>query len=183
VALLVAVILASAISPGLAQDRWAAADQATVRLAPAAFPALPPTIRTALEERGCTVPQVYDNPRPHNVVRGSLRSAGSVDWAVLCSINQASRVLVFWSGHPDSIEALGETRDVDFLQGVGGDSIGFSHEIRIVSRAELRRRLAAHREHSPVPVTHDGLEDAFVGKASGIGYYYRGRWYSFPGAD
>jgi hypothetical protein len=48
-------------------DVWEKADQAVLRLAPSAFPTLPPIIKHDLERRGCTVPQ----PDPATIGRSS----------------------------------------------------------------------------------------------------------------
>ncbi|HEX6942595.1 MAG TPA: hypothetical protein VF128_06685, partial [Gemmatimonadaceae bacterium] len=54
-------------------------------LQPSAFADLPASIRSDLEQRGCTVPQSYPDSTPHNVVRGRFTSPKEVDVAVLCA--------------------------------------------------------------------------------------------------
>ena len=66
-----------------------------VRLAPSALPALPAGVRQELETRQCTIPQVWDDATPHNVVRGRFTSRTDDDWAVLCSRKGAAAIHVF----------------------------------------------------------------------------------------
>jgi hypothetical protein len=77
------------------KDVWAVAESQIRQLAPTAFAELPKQIMLELQSRGCTVPQVYGAPKPHNVIRGEFQRKGQVDWAVLCSRNGLSSVLVF----------------------------------------------------------------------------------------
>jgi hypothetical protein len=35
----------------------------------------------------------------------------------------------------------------------------------------------------PPRIDHKGIDDAFVGKASEVHYYYRGKWLELQGAD
>jgi hypothetical protein len=35
----------------------------------------------------------------------------------------------------------------------------------------------------PPPLDHEGINDAFVEKASGVWYWYRGKWLRLSGAD
>jgi hypothetical protein len=38
-------------------------------------------------------------------------------------------------------------------------------------------------EPKPPPIDHEGIEDHYLGKASTIHYYYRGKWLQLQGAD
>src|SRR3974390_1098637 len=54
-------------------------------LPPSSFPDLPDAVANELNQRGCLIPQTYQAHQPENAVHGSFQSAGSSDWAVLCS--------------------------------------------------------------------------------------------------
>ena len=95
---------------------WQAANAATIRLKPSAFPDLPMSIRQYLEERTCEVPQAFSNNAPHNVVRGRFTSAAQVDIAVLCSKAGVSSILVFRGGTTSGVAQLAERQDDGFLQ-------------------------------------------------------------------
>jgi len=66
----------------------------------------------------------------------------------------------------DSISEISKSPDLDWLQGVGGDNIGFSRIINIIRYDD-----------------HDGIDDYFDGKYSIIYYYNKGQWSEFQGAD
>jgi len=86
--------LPSAIAPYQpaqeATGKFREADLPVTRLEPSAFPELPGNIRQELERRGCTIPQVWKDRKPHNVIRGEFTRNGQTDWAVFCSVNRVS---------------------------------------------------------------------------------------------
>jgi hypothetical protein len=49
-------------------NRWDVADRETIRLQPSIFSQLPENIVMELQSRQCTIPQIYDDPKPHNVI-------------------------------------------------------------------------------------------------------------------
>ena len=69
------------------------------RLSPDDFPRLPSEIRRDLIDRGCSIPQVSDDPQPHNVVSGRFQERDRLDWAVLCSTDRTSRILIYPDGY------------------------------------------------------------------------------------
>ena len=164
-------------------EDWARADSTTLRLPPDSFPQLPAAVRADLGKRGCTIPQSPHAGVRHNVITGAFIQAGQKDWAVLCSIDHKSRVLVYRGGATAVIDTMGTTADADFLQGIGNNRIGFSHIINTVSRQYIEEHAAAYGGPKPPPIDHDGIDDAFAGKASGILYFYRGKWIGLQGAD
>ena len=98
------------------------------RLSPRQFNELPRGIVRALESGGYKIPQtcLYDEAgnrlykKPHNVIRGSFRRQGETDWAVLCSHNDSSTILIFWGGDASSPTRLACGRDEDATQDVDG---------------------------------------------------------------
>ena len=76
-------------------DRWDIADGETTRFQPTAFSELPEHIVAELQSRQCTIPQIYDDPEPHNVISGEFKEKGQTDWAVLCSKDLISSILIF----------------------------------------------------------------------------------------
>lgn len=162
---------------------WSAADSATVRLSPTAFPELSLDIVRALLLRGCTIPQMWGVEKPHNVIRGEFARRGQTDWAALCSRNGKSALLVFWGGAADSVAEHPSVPDLSFLQGVGNDDIGYSRVIGIAGRDYILDHYREYGGPKPPPIDHDGIEDAFEGKASAILYFYKGEWHTLTGAD
>lgn len=150
---------------------------------PAAFAHLPATVRQALEQRGCTVPQTFIDPGPHNVVRGHFARPRQTDWAVLCSRHDTSVVLVFWAGRAMAPTSLNPAPDATFLQGIGGGAIGFSRVLRVAGASRMRRYAKDQGGLLPARMDHDGLEDAFAEKGSTIAYWAAGQWLSLAGAD
>jgi hypothetical protein len=120
---------------------------------------------------------------PGNVVSGHFRTAAQLDWAVLCSINRVSRILVYWAGQADSVADLAVGADKELLQGVGAGRIGYSRAIGVAKADVIRQNYQWYGGTSPPPLDHEGIEDAFVEKASVIWYWYQGQWLMLTGAD
>jgi hypothetical protein len=167
---------------------WERADRETERLPPAAFPSLPPDIRTDLERRGCTIPQPFGGGDPRNVISGAFTRAGDVDWAILCSVRRVSTILVYRAGSIRNVDRIGTGPDSAFLQVVtrdrqGNPVAGYS---RAIVPADAKHIMEHHRDFGgprPPPLDHDRIEDNFVEKGSSILYWHRGRWLTLTGMD
>jgi hypothetical protein len=167
-----------------AQDKWQIADEATVRLKPSAFSQLPKSIVSYLEARGCTIPQIFGETKPHNVIRGEFAKSGQSDWAVLCSRNRVSAILVFWNGSTKSVAEIAPEDDKSYLQTIGeGGMAGFSRAIDVVDKDYILKHYREYNGKKPPPIKHQGINDAYVEKASTVRYFYRGRWLELHGAD
>jgi hypothetical protein len=165
-------------------NEWAAAARAIRRLPPSGFPQLPRAVQVALEKRRCTIPQSFYPERPHNVVTGSFARRGQRDWAVLCSVDGRSTILVFWAGGVTPAPAeLAPADDASFLQGIGNDRIGYSRAIDRADTAWIREHAEAYSGPLPKRLDHDGINDAFVEKASEVFYYEDGAWQGLAGSD
>jgi hypothetical protein len=169
--------------PANVQNQLEAADRQIARLSPAAFRELPRNLSAELERRGCTIPQVPMIAGPHNVIHGEFAKPGQTDWAVLCSVNRVSTILVFWNGselRPAEIEKM---KDIDRLQSWTDQKMVYSRAITPAGEKDITKYYKAFGGEKPPPIDHQGIDDAFVGKASVIRYFYRGAWLHLTGAD
>jgi len=140
----------------------------TVRLEPSAYTQVPASVRSGLQRLGCTVPQSFMAKSPENVIHGSFTARGAREWAVLCSVNGSSEILIFRSGSTAPIARIAKKADATFVQAVSPGRTGYS------------RLIAAG------PASASGLNsihDAYVEKASTIWVRRGGRWQAWPGAD
>jgi hypothetical protein len=159
----------SSVSVQTTRGDWRRADETIKRLQPSAFPNLPAELRTELEHRGCTIPQPYDASERKNVITGPFISAAQTDWAVLCSHEKRSAILVFRGGHSGQVDTLAAEPDSQYLQVVGGEQkIGYSRLLAVAPEKVVRQ----HFPHAD----HAGIEDTFMGKASVVWYRSRGKW-------
>jgi len=170
----------SVVAGQLSPADWSRADAATVRLVPSAFSNLPPSVRSAMEQRRCTVPQPVDSGRPRNVISGHFTDAKSTGWAVLCSRERRSAVLVFHGKDFGDVDALAEAPDSEYLQTVSGGRIGFSRALSVAAPKVVKQSRVAAK---PRVVDHDGIVDAFEGKGSTIWYWSGDKWISALGSD
>jgi hypothetical protein len=153
----VLLLLPGCVRAQVTRQDFLRADQQTVRLKPSAFSNLPPVVRTELEHRGCTIPQPAGADHAKNVVTGSFIAAGESDWAVLCSHNMHSQILIFRSGTTDQVDEVGDAPDLNYLQVVSGDhKIGYSRLLRAINAISLKNRMG---KRTGKDFDHDGMED------------------------
>lgn len=168
------------------EDDWAAADIALTRLAPSEFPELPDAVIDQLDARGCTVPQgSWPARMGRNVVSGEFIEAGQKAWAVLCSVERVSAILVFDSAN-SLVAELGRAPDLRYLEANGDGTIAYSRMVTRASPEYVRDRHEAYWEEGddPLPeLTHDGINAGWEGKASSVRYFTGGVWLVLPGAD
>lgn len=164
-------------------EAWTEADRATIRLDPETFTELPRALQIELRRRGCSIPQPFASLSRQNVIHGSFTRSGHVDWAVLCSRDLTSAILVFRDGNPNAVEELGRRPDADFLQGTGPNQIGFSRAISVASAVFIRKHHEWYGGPVPPPLTHAGINDAFVEKASVVWYWHTGKWLQLTGSN
>jgi hypothetical protein len=143
------------------------------RLQPSAYPELPKHLVMELERRGCTIPQPYTN-RKANVIRGEFLKPGQTDWAVLCTVQDSTTLLVFWNG--SAINSTELAKNPDDTHRI------FDWYIRVVDRRFMMDRYKAYGGPRPPPIDHQGIESGGE-TASVVLYYYRGKWLKLQGAD
>jgi len=80
------------------------------------------------------------------------------------------------------VDSLRTESDVGYLQGLG-DGIGFSRAISSVDSTFILEGYEAFGGPTPPPIDHDGIDDAFLGKASVVHYWYEGKWLTLQGMD
>ena len=172
--------LAAATLAASPQD-WVRANAEVRRLDPSVFTQLPAEIVTYLHERRCTIPQPFNADRARGAVSGHFISAAQLDWAVLCSVDDVSGILVFRSGGTSHVDELARRPDREDLQVIDGrQRIGYSRDISVATPKDIQRY---GRHASITRLDHDGIEDAFLEKASTIHYWDRGRWLAVHGSN
>jgi hypothetical protein len=183
----VVMSLLPAISPGQLPEalkrQFDEAERRIVRLPPAAFPELPRNVVRELQRRGCSIPQEAYTKKPHNVIKDQFARAGEFDWAVLCSIKGISTILVFWNGSEKNPGTIAPMEDRNFLQGITTENIGYSRGIGTVGKDFIMRHFDAYGGPKPPPIDHQGIDDAFIEKASVTWYFHDGEWLMLSGSD
>lgn len=145
-----------------------------VRLQPTAFPELPKNLVAELKRRGCKIPQPYTN-RKANVIRGEFAKPVQTDWAVLCSANGFSSILVFWNGSERTPTEIAKWSEPDA-------TVIYDAFIKPVGRKFIMDHYRAYGGPKPPPIDHQGIESGGE-KASVVLYLYRGKWLKLQGAD
>ena len=170
-------------TPPELQRAFESAERQILRLSPSAFPKLPKEVLADLKRRGCLIPQVPHGNESHNVIKGQFAKPGQTDWAILCSIEGVSSILVYWKGSAANPAQIEEMDDIVRLQDSGADGMVYSREIASVGRAYILQHYQAYGGTKPPPIDHQGINDAFVEKGSVVFYFYGGKWLQLTGAD
>jgi hypothetical protein len=165
------------------QDKWEKAQREIKRLPPSAFAQLPHEVMKQFEELRCKVPQSFLRTQAHNVIRGEFARKGQTDWAVLCSKNERSSILVFWGKPTKCPGELASVEDKIFLQEIGENRIDYSRMIAPVNGDLILKRYKRHGGPKPPQLDHQGIEDQFVEKASVVHYCHEGKWQRLTGSD
>ncbi len=182
-AVVLLIVSASAQIPEELKRQFDEAERRIVRLRPTAFRELPGGVVRELQRRGCTIPQDAFTKKPANVIRGEFAKPGQTDWAALCSIHGASTILVFWNGSAKNPAAIAPMEDRNFLQGITATEIGYSRGIAAAGKDFIMGHYRAYGGPTPPPIDHQGIDDAFLEKASVTWYCYDGKWLKLSGAD
>lgn len=169
---------------GRAFEARAEAGVAKLRRLPVeAFRDLPRAIAGVLRARRCTIPQPERTGAPRNVIRGEFFARGQAGWAVLCSVNNSSTLLAFRNDNDTNPAAIDTSEDRSYVQELAGGEFGYSHAITAVGREYILRNYRAIGGPEPPPLDRQGIDDAFLGKASHTWYFYQGTWVRLTGAD
>ena len=115
------------------------------------FPDLPVPVQETLNQRGCLIPQTYEAHQPENVIAARFERPGSLDWAVLCSVQGTVSLLVFFSSNPDQPFVLASAPETQRLQPHG--SSGFSASI---GASIPPRRIKFTRPSPALPIARRG---------------------------
>ncbi len=167
----------------IAQDKWDRANKDVVRLKPSEFSQLPGKIITDLEKRGCTIPQTYFEREKQNVIQGEFKKKGQNDWAILCSNNNTSSILIYWNGSIKKISIIASAEDKSFLQSIGGGEIGFSRGIEPANAKYIYDHYYTYGGVKPPKIKYLGINDIFAEIASTVWYFHKGKWLELQGAD
>jgi hypothetical protein len=150
-------------------------------LPPATFTELPAPILRDLEKRHCMIPQTYEAKSPENVIHGAFRENGTRDWAVLCSQDGSSTLLVYWNGSAVKPAELAMQADTDTADPHDETNLlGYARGIDPASPKGIDEVLA----NKPYgPFDHDGIKDAHIEKTSVIHYFKNGTWMTLQGSE
>ena len=159
------------------------AEVAMARLPLDSFPEVPAAVRAAMRVFNCQVPQAWPDPRPHNVISGNFAGPGQIDWAVLCSARDTTSIVVVWGGPAKCQSTLAREADAHYGQIIGDKLIGYSRAIGTANIEYIIDHAKAYNGPLPPAQDHDGINDAYVEKASVVYFCHNGEWVQLQGAD
>ena len=140
------------------------------------FPDLPLPVQETLNHRGCLIPQTYEAHQPENVVAARFERPGSLDWAVLCSVQGTVSLLVFFTSNPDQPFVLASAPETQRLQAHGSSGIlGFNWGIDPATPNQVHQAQSG-LAHRPVWVDHDALADSVIDHRAVYHFYEKNAW-------
>lgn len=157
------------------------------KINPSQISFLPKHIISELTKRKCLIPQTfqYNHSKYENVIKGEFEKTGQKDWAILCSQNGFSSILIFWNSSLNRIAEIAKQKDSAYLQGVSGingKKFGYSRKISVAQKYYVERKLPLYKGLK-LTIKHQGIDDAFLMKSSEIHYYFNKKLFLIPGAD
>lgn len=167
----------------LAKIDWSKAEKEINFIKPAQVSGVPANVIKAIESQGCKVPQSYIEKKPHNLISGSFASQNSNDWAVLCSKNGKSSIFVVWEKESPCPSTFASTGNKSLLQTIDEGKVGYSRYLSSASKEFILKHQKAYGGLLPKNIRHQGIDDAFVEKASVTYYCEGGKWLALQGAD
>ena len=167
----------------MTHDEWTNAEKNFVRLMPGEFPDLPTEIVSDLEKRKCTIPQTYGIDERHNVIKGEFKKKGQKDFALLCSRNKASSILIYWSSTTEKVSEIRKKKNRPYFQTIGGGKIDFSRTIEVADAKYIYGHYESYGGPKPPKITHHGINDIYSEKASTVLYFEGNKWSDLQGAD
>lgn len=126
-----------------------------------------------------------------NVITGAFTAKGAVEWAVLCSVRDTSQILIFNAKNAALVDSLNRSSDSNWIQSYGNSTWLFSRVIDVVPMTRLNivpidttsEDVLYYGASLPKPIDHDGIDEAFLDKASTTLYFAQGRWFSVVSGD
>lgn len=179
----ISFLLIAVKSSNAQETEWDVVSRNMVRFSPDSFPELPENISAYLKSEEYTIPQAYLTLGAHNVIKGSFRSVGQIDWAVLASKNLESSILFFWNGSLDKVTSIAKHPDKEYLQKMSNGAIVFSRSIEVIGRKMILEQIKKLGQNKSRIKEHSGINDRFQGNTSSIHYLSDDEWYNFQGAD
>lgn len=156
-----------------------------VAVSPSGFSSMPMAVRDQLYNMGCLIPQDFEAVKAKkfvNIIRGRFITKIRTDYAVLCSVEQRSRILVLHSKTGDVLSEVAIAPDSEYLQSLTEGAAVFSRRITRVPPATLLR--SVRREMAlGIDPWRDGVNDAFIGKSSTVRVFSAEGWRELAGAD
>jgi hypothetical protein len=159
------------------------------RVPPDSFPQLPKVVRDPLATRRCQIPM--PGAERVNVITGAFTTKGAVEWAVVCSVHDTSQILIFKAANGAVVDSLNKSGDAGWIQGNGDNTLLFSRQISVVPMSQLAfvpadttiEDVLYYGRVLPKPIDHDGIDEAFLDKASETFYFAQGKWFSVGSSD
>jgi hypothetical protein len=98
-------------------------------------------------------------------------------------VNNSTALLAFRNDRDTNPQTVITSEDGGYLQVLESDKIGYSREITAVNRDFIMSHYRAYGGPEPPPIDPQGIDDAFLEKASVTWYYHEGKWLRLQGAD
>lgn len=101
---------------------------------------------------------------------------------MLCLVDSTSSIIVFRGSDPDSLVEIAPQQHAPAELTMTGEWT-FGRAIDTVDSTYIRTRYERYGGPKPPAISHQGINDIVVGKASSVWYWHSGQWLRLQGAD
>lgn len=126
-----------------------------------------PSFRERLKKHECRIPRQINGMVVSGIVSGQFASRGQTDLAVICVTESESTLMLYWGGNvkcADSVQSYGQS-------------------ISSVGESYIMNHYKYYGGNKPPRITHEGINDMILEKASSVRYCHDGKWLKLTGAD
>jgi hypothetical protein len=117
-------------------------------------------------------------------VTGAFTAKDKLEWAVLCSVHDTSRILVLNAATGAVVDSLEKSGDSGWIQSNGPNEWVFSEMLAVVPMTVMNAMPSEELDPSiPRPIDHDGIGQWFLDKGGTTFYSAHGRWYQAASGD
>ncbi|HUQ99927.1 MAG TPA: hypothetical protein VM166_10760 [Gemmatimonadaceae bacterium] len=147
------------------------------KVSPDSLRELPLRVRSSLSGRGCLIPVAFADAHK-NAKRGEFSAKGQAEWALMCSVEGVSQILIVSAATGTVVDSLAVGGDAGGMEQENG-KWWFTRSFIVYPASKLD---AEERFGLPRPLDHDVI-DVAQGMTSTAWYRVNGIWHSTVTAD
>ncbi|MBE2245615.1 MAG: hypothetical protein IAE67_00005 [Candidatus Competibacteraceae bacterium] len=141
---------------------------------------LPAGVRAKLIELKCLIPKSLNGST--NVISGRFVNSSEISWAVVCSREAQSSILVFKENTGNKYDELGRWNEDHWLVTDRNKSF-YRREISSVDKSYIMEHYQSYGGQSPPKIKYEAINDGYLEMSSTVYYFNENQWLKLTGAD
>lgn len=147
---------------------------------PQYFSILPIGVRAKLTELKCLIPTSLNGSA--NVISGHFWKSNEMCFAVVCSREAKSSILVFKDSNGNKYAELGRWDDDHWLEKISNKNY-YRRQISTVGESYIVDHYQSYGGPVPPKIEHDAIDDGYQEVSSKVYYFHINKWLQLQGAD